>query len=206
MENSLIPFLFEGEGLVRVVMRDAEPWFVAVDICKNLGIRNTAQALQNLDDDEKGICSTYTLGGHQEVWLVSESGLWTLVLRSRDAVKAGTVPHRFRRWITGEVIPTIRRTGGYKAGLRGPQREKLKQERAELSAMRARTAQINAISRSLEIICRSAGRRPAALAAPDLYAAIGVKIDLTGSDALAQEELPLRPGNAAGTEESPTTH
>jgi prophage antirepressor-like protein len=170
-------------------MRDAEPWFVAADICRILGIKNTADGLKNLDDDEKGIALSDTLRGIQEVLVVSESGLWTLVLRSRDAVRAGTVPHRFRRWITGEVIPTIRRTGGYT--LRRPQQAKLTQEKAALSEMRARTAQINAISRSLEVICRSAGRRPAALAAPDLYAAIGVKIDLTGSDALAQAELPL---------------
>lgn len=59
---------------------------------------------------------------------------------------------------------------------------------------------MNAISRSLEVICRSAGRRPAAMAAPELYRAIGVKIDLTGSDALAQEELDLETADAGGGE------
>jgi prophage antirepressor-like protein len=113
MNGDVTPFLFEGENLVRVVMRDGNPWFVAADVCKVLGIKNSRDALEKLDDDEKGVALTDTLRGPQEVSIVSEGGLYTLVLRSRDATKQGTVPHRFRRWITGEVIPQIRQTGGY---------------------------------------------------------------------------------------------
>ena len=113
MAQQMTPFLFEGDAMFRVVMRDTAPWFVAADPCRILGIKNVAQAVSALDEDERGICSTYTLGGSQEVLVVSEGGLYTLILRSRDATKPGTVPHRFRRWVTGEVLPAIRRTGGY---------------------------------------------------------------------------------------------
>lgn len=94
-------------------MRDGEPWFVAADVCRALGITNVSQAIRHLDDDEKGIYSTYTPGGNQDALAVSESGLFTLILRSRDAVKPGTLPHRFRRWVTSEVLPALRRTGQF---------------------------------------------------------------------------------------------
>jgi prophage antirepressor-like protein len=113
--QKMIPFVFEGEKLVRVIERDSAPWFVSRDVCSILGIKNTAQAMESLDEDEKGICSTYTLGGPQELLILSEGGLYTLILRSRDATKSGTVAHRFRRWVTGEVLPSIRKTGSYTA-------------------------------------------------------------------------------------------
>lgn len=110
MTNTKVtPFLFEGEITVRVLDREGDPWFMTTDICRALGIANASQAVQELDDDEKGICSTYTLGRNQEALIVSESGLFTLILRSRDAMRKGTLPHRFRRWVTGEVLPVMRR-------------------------------------------------------------------------------------------------
>lgn len=84
--SKIVPFLFEGEQMVRVVDADGAPRFVAADVCKTLGIQNVAQAIAPLDDDEKGICSTYTPGGPQEVLVINESGLYTLILRSRDAI------------------------------------------------------------------------------------------------------------------------
>ena len=113
MTDNLVPFLFEGERLVRVVIRDGQPWFVASDVCRVLGIKNSRDALAKLDEDEKGVALTDTPGGLQEVLIVSEGGLFTVALRCRDAMKTGTVPHRFRKWITSEVLPQIRRTGGY---------------------------------------------------------------------------------------------
>ena len=107
-DDKIASFFFEGEMRVRVVERDDGPWFVAADVCRALGISNSSQAIDGLDDDEKGISSTYTLGGTQEVLVVSESGLYTVILRCRDALKKGTLPHRFRRWVTGEVLPSIR--------------------------------------------------------------------------------------------------
>ena len=111
-QHRITSFLFEGET-VRVIERDGEPWFVTADICRTLGTTNVSQAIRQLDKDEKGICLTYTPGGNQEVLVVSESGLFTLILRCREAVKPGTLPHRFRRWVTGEVLPAIRRTGRF---------------------------------------------------------------------------------------------
>lgn len=108
--GNLIPFAF-GDQLMRVVTKDGEPWFIAADVCRILEIKNAAQAVQPLDDDEKGVCSTYTLGGQQEVSIISESGFYTLVLRSRAATTPGTTAHRFRKWVTSEVLPSLRKTG-----------------------------------------------------------------------------------------------
>jgi prophage antirepressor-like protein len=113
--QQIVPFLFEGESLLRVLDREGRPWFVAADVCRTLDIKNVTQAVAALDEDEKGLCSTYTLGGNQEVLVITEGGLYTLILRSRDATKPGTVPHRFRRWVTDEVLPAIRKTGKYEA-------------------------------------------------------------------------------------------
>ncbi|MBU8540812.1 BRO-N domain-containing protein [Falsiroseomonas tokyonensis] len=114
-ENKITPFLFEGEAMVRVLEREGAPWFVAADVCRALGISDVSTAVAKLDDDEKGTASTRTLGGEQDVLVVSEGGLYTLILRSRDATKPGTVAHRFRKWVTGEVLPAIRRNGFYVA-------------------------------------------------------------------------------------------
>jgi anti-repressor protein len=100
-------FSFEGAP-VRIVMRDGEPWFVLADVCAVLGIGNPSMAADKLDADEKGISTVDTPGGPQEMVVVSESGLYVQALTSR---KAGA--KRFRKWITGTVIPTIRRTGSY---------------------------------------------------------------------------------------------
>ncbi|EBA4960502.1 hypothetical protein E2327_24640 [Salmonella enterica subsp. enterica] len=68
---------------------------------------------RKLDGDERGLYSIQTLSGSQQMSIINESGLYTLILRCRDAVKPGTVPHRFRKWVTNEVLPTIRKTGRY---------------------------------------------------------------------------------------------
>lgn len=102
-----------GDKEIRVLSKNGDPWFVASDVCSALGLSNSRVSLLALDDDEKGVSSTYTLKGNQEVAIVSESGMYTLVLRCRDAIKPGTVPHTFRKWVTSEVLPTIRKTGEY---------------------------------------------------------------------------------------------
>ena len=93
---------------VRVIMRCSDPWFVAKDACDCLEITNVSQACQTLDEDEKGIYKVYTLGGSQDMMLISESGLYALVMRSNKP-KAKV----FRKWVTSEVLPSIRKTGGY---------------------------------------------------------------------------------------------
>jgi anti-repressor protein len=93
---------------VRTIQIDGEPWFVAADVCSVLGIRNSRDAIGALDDDEKGVVTIDTPGGPQGMAIVSESGLYSLIMRSRK-----TEAKAFRRWITHDVIPSIRRTGGY---------------------------------------------------------------------------------------------
>jgi prophage antirepressor-like protein len=109
MSNETIkPFLFDGEVTVRVIDRDGEPWFVAVDVCRALGLTNAAEAVRGLDDDERGISTTDTSAGSREVLVVAESGLYALIFKSRkpNAIK-------FRKWVTAEVLPSLRREGGY---------------------------------------------------------------------------------------------
>ena len=105
--------IFENEefGTIRTATIDNEPWFVAVDVCKALDISNSRDAVKRLDNDEKGVVLTDTLGGEQEVTTINEPGLYTLVLSSRKPEAK-----QFKRWITHEVIPAIRKTGGYIAG------------------------------------------------------------------------------------------
>lgn len=109
--NDMQVFTNNMFGQVRVVQRDGEPWFVAADVCKALEIGNSRQAIVRLDDDEKGVISTDTLGGQQQANIVNEPGLYTLVLGSRKPEA-----RLFKRWITHEVIPSIRKSGGYIAG------------------------------------------------------------------------------------------
>lgn len=102
--------IFKNEqfGEVRTIAKDGEPWFVANDICKVLGHTNSRVAVAALDEDEKGVSKVYTLGGEQQMTVVNEAGLYTLVLGSRKPEAKA-----FKRWITHEVIPTIRRHGAY---------------------------------------------------------------------------------------------
>ncbi|MFG1340567.1 BRO-N domain-containing protein [Xanthobacter autotrophicus] len=112
--TDVIPFGF-GDHLVRVMVRAGEPWFVAADVCRVLGIANHRDACSKLDDDEKGVGLTDTLGGEHGSIVISEGGLWTIVLRSRAATTPGSPAHRFRKWVTGEVLPQIRKAGGVAA-------------------------------------------------------------------------------------------
>ncbi len=107
-------FGFE-DHLVRVVGSEGAPLFVASDVCRAIMIKDVSDAVERLDEDEKGRASIPTLGGEQEVLVVTESGLYTLILRSRAATTPGSPAHRFRKWVTGEVLPAIRKTGSYAA-------------------------------------------------------------------------------------------
>lgn len=101
-------FTFLDQAAVRVVEVDHQPWFVAADVCAALGITNSRQALSLVDDDEKGVTTSDTPGGTQHVSVINESGLYSIILRSR---KPAAKP--FKRWVTHEVLPTIRRAGAY---------------------------------------------------------------------------------------------
>lgn len=114
-QTQLSTFNFESKS-IRTLAINNEPWFVAVDVCQALGLTQTTNALRNLDDDEVALTSIKGISkGNDQVNLVSESGMYTLILRCRDAVKKGSIPHRFRKWVTSEVLPTIRKTGKYES-------------------------------------------------------------------------------------------
>ncbi|MCX5943530.1 MAG: BRO family protein [Cyanobacteria bacterium] len=106
--SSLLPFHYEGAQIRVLTDSQGAPWFIAADLCSCLGIRNPSDALSRLDDDEKGLGSTETLKGQQSLATVNESGLYALVLSSRKPEAK-----RFKRWVTHEVLPAIRRTGSY---------------------------------------------------------------------------------------------
>lgn len=95
---------------LRVMLIDGEPWFVASDVCAALGISRTDDGVSRLDDDEKDTGSIRTLGGQQDMTIVNESGLYSLILGSRKPEAK-----RFKKWITAEVLPSIRKTGTYSA-------------------------------------------------------------------------------------------
>lgn len=102
-------FLWEAAAAaVRVVGTADAPWFVAKDVCAALGIANYRDALASLEEDEKGVALTDTLGGAQEMLTVNESGLYALIFRSRKEQA-----RIFRKWVTSEVLPQIRKTGRY---------------------------------------------------------------------------------------------
>ena len=113
MNNVMQVFENSDFGKVRVVERDSESWFVAADICRALDIGNPSQAILRLDDDEKVTLTTNEghsgrSGGAQMLNIVSEAGLYSLILKSRKPEAK-----IFKRWVTHEVIPTIRKTGAY---------------------------------------------------------------------------------------------
>lgn len=111
MENKLEIFQNEQFGKVRITLIDGDPWFAASDVCKALEVKNAPQALSRLDDDERFttiISNDSAATGKSKLSFVNEAGLYSLILSSRKPdAKA------FKRWITHEVIPTIRKTGGY---------------------------------------------------------------------------------------------
>lgn len=107
--KSIQVFSFDEQNDVRVVMKDGSPWWVAKDVCDILDIKNARDAIAKvLDEDERGVDNIYTQGGEQEMNVISESGLYALILRSRKPEAK-----KFRKWVTSEVLPSIRETGSY---------------------------------------------------------------------------------------------
>jgi prophage antirepressor-like protein len=107
MINTPIPFQFK-EFQIRALGTREDPWFVAADICKACYIQQTAWAVKPLEDDEKGVRIVHTLGGPQGMLCVNESGLYTIMLKSRKPEAL-----QFRKWVTSEVLPALRKTGSF---------------------------------------------------------------------------------------------
>ena len=102
--------IFENEkfGRIRTITKDGEPWFVIADVCRALEIRNSRMVAGRLDRDELMSVKLTSGGQRREMTVINESGLYAVIIRS-DKPQAQS----FRKWLTSEVIPTIRRTGGY---------------------------------------------------------------------------------------------
>lgn len=142
--NDLQVFDFEQKS-VRVVMKGSEPWWVAKDVADILEFRDAANAIRLLDEDEKGTQKVSTPGGEQEMSVINESGLYTLIMRSNKPEAK-----RFRKWVTSEVLPTIRKHGVYmtpqkiEEALTNPDfiirlAQELKTEREKRTALEAQT-------------------------------------------------------------------
>lgn len=109
--NEIMTFENTQFGEIRVMEQNGEPWFVAADVCKALDLEDTGRATSRLDEDELTRIKIVSGGQNREVIVVNEPGLYSLVLGSRKPEAKA-----FKRWITHEVIPSIRKTGGYIAG------------------------------------------------------------------------------------------
>ena len=112
MEDKIQVFKNAEFGSVRTIELDGEPWFVGKDVATALGYTNPRDALsKRVDAEDKGVANSDTLGGEQQVAVINESGLYSLILSSK-LPKA----KEFKHWITAEVLPNIRKNGGYMTG------------------------------------------------------------------------------------------
>lgn len=142
-----------GEQLVRVFDREGDPWFVGKDVCGALELVNHKDALSRLDDDERdGVGITDAIGRQQETTIISESGVFALIFTSRkEAAK------KFRKWVTGEVLPAIRRTGRFE--MTPPETSELHddEKRLSLSLQMVREARLAFGRRAAQEAWRLAG-------------------------------------------------
>lgn len=128
MSTDLIQHTFHGQSVRVSADEHGEPWFVLADLCAVLGIARPAVVAARIADDMKGVCQADTPGGRQQMTTVNEPGMWTVILRS-DSPNAEPV----RRWVTTEVLPSIRKTGSYALGAQTPE------QRIALAVIEAQT-------------------------------------------------------------------
>ncbi len=145
--NELQVFNYESNE-VRTVMIDGEPWFVLKDVCQVLGISKYRDVASRLDDDERGLFKMDTLGGLQEMTIINESGLYSVILRS-DKPEAKP----FRKWVTSKVLPSIRKTGEYSTSktIQDTTKASLAEARLLNSQARERNSRVKEASMWLEI-------------------------------------------------------
>jgi len=141
---------------VRTVMVDGEPWWIAKDVAVVLELGNMHSSLALLDEDEKGVHSVETPGGAQQLGIVSEPGLYSLILRSRKPQAKA-----FKRWITHEVLPSIRQSGSYSVAPREMTKLEalqaaIESERARLAA-EARVAELEPAAHSWDVLASAQG-------------------------------------------------
>lgn len=140
--NELQIFNYQSNE-VRTIMRNGEPWFCLADVCKVLGLSNPTAVVERLDKDER---SKFNLGRQGETWFINESGLYNVILRS-DKPEAKP----FRKWVTGTVLPAIRKTGSYSTNALADSSKaalaeaKAKNARARIASMWLKLAKENPI-------------------------------------------------------------
>lgn len=110
--NEVMTFSNDEFGTIRTLSINNEPWFVGKDICSKLGYKNPSKSIKDhVDDEDKLNNESLSSLGQRGGWLINESGLYSLILSSKlESAK------RFKRWVTSEVLPSIRKSGGYISG------------------------------------------------------------------------------------------
>lgn len=140
--------IFENEefGQIRMIMIDKEPYFVGKDVAEILGYSNPRDALvKHVDDEDKGVAKCDTPGGTQKLTIINESGLYSLILSSKLPMAK-----QFKRWVTSEVLPTIRKQGYYTADNNKNDETKAKLLRAEAMVINAKNRAFNTIMKSID--------------------------------------------------------
>lgn len=155
--NELQVFTYQNNE-VRTIERDGEPWFVLKDVCAVLNMSNPTVVADRLDEDER---AKFDLGRQGQSWIINESGLYNVILRS-DKPEAKP----FRKWVTSEVLPSIRKHGEYVTPKKAQQR----------------LGEVNSAARIIRQTLKEAGMAPqfVAVAMKSLYAPVGVEIPLEG--------------------------
>lgn len=144
VNNAPVQMLNYCNTPVRMLEIDGEPWFVLKDVCEILGIANTTQAAARLDEDER---SMFNIGRQGEVNVINESGLYNVILRS-DKPEAKP----FRKWVTSEVLPSIRKTGEYRnTQARASSRDEIERMKAETVRMKAENARLELETRAKQL-------------------------------------------------------
>ena len=145
MANELQVFENAEFGKVRTIVKDGEPYFVGKDVAEILGYTNSRKAIgDHVDEEDKGVTKCDTLGGVQELTIINESGLYSLILSSKlPAAK------KFKRWVTSEVLPSIRKTGSYTAKHVKPD-DAMQSKRLEVMERNARTRAANLLLKIAE--------------------------------------------------------
>ena len=181
MNNNLQTFSKPEFGSIRTVMINNEPWFVGKDVAEVLGYSNPRDALKkHVDPEDKGVANCDTLGGSQELTIINESGLYSLILSSKLPTAK-----EFKRWVTSEVLPSIRKTGTY---------TKPTAQNPEIAQTRAAAMMLNAKSRiatQMMKLWTAAGVEPQyqALAMNDYYEGLSIPRIAFKTEATAMYDL-----------------
>lgn len=180
----MTPFLFEGQSLVRAILRDGTPWFVGNDVAAILGYSRPENAVVR----HCKLAEVYPLetGGQvRHLKLIPEPDVYRLIVKSHLPAA-----EQVERWLFEEVLPAIRRTGSYSMA---PAND----AKAEIAARRLLILERNAAVRMVDQIKRTHGAKAAADSLPGIYAAVGVRVNLRRAE--VQPELPLQmpPANDA---------